>query len=223
MQALNFGRPMTWLPVRALTLALPILLVSLGACERSDECRGGEIRCAGDLAMNCGNVADRTGEYLAWQKTLCGAGKCKLDLASNDAFCARDTAPEPRCDQEHAGFCDGTTLTSCRAGYVVATQDCAASAPEPRYCVQLGRAQASKQPLHAICASEPEPNPLCDDGNAGSTDSCDGDDVVVCQHGYLLAKMRCAEGSSCRPYGICSKYGTADNATPSRGEQRASN
>jgi hypothetical protein len=214
---------MTWLPARGLSVVLAALFFSLlGACQHNDECRSGEIRCDGDVAMNCGNLADSQVDHLVWHKATCGAGKCKLDTAMNDAFCARETTPDPRCEPQRSGFCEGTTLSSCRAGYVVSTLDCADSDREPLYCVQLSQRQdRAGQSPSAICASEPEPNPLCDDGRTGSFDSCDGDDIVLCQHGYLQARMPCGEGSSCRSPGLCSKYGTPANASLGRRERRA--
>jgi hypothetical protein len=193
------------MPFRRLSVVLAALLISLlGACGHDDECRNGDFHCDGDVAMNCVNFAGRNNDYAVWHATPCGAGTCKLDSTGNGAFCALTPELEPRCDKQRWGFCNGTTLSSCRAGYVVAMKDCASSDPEPKACVQLAQHEiGDNQPLNAICASEPEPSPLC--GSSSSSDSCDGDEIVVCQYGYEVGRLRCAEGLSCRPFGVCAK------------------
>jgi len=205
MLAVNSDRAMTRVPVLQVRALLAAMLVSLlSACERADECVGGEFRCDGDVAMNCANIAGRNNDYNIWYSTSCGAGRCKLDSATNGAFCARDAVPEARCDEQRWGFCAGTSLTSCRAGYVVATKDCAASTPEAKVCVPLEHAQVGDtQPLNAMCASTPEPSPLC--RSSGASDACDGDAVVVCQYGYEIARIACGAGLTCRPFGVCGK------------------
>jgi len=203
--ALNAERTMTGMPGRWLCVVLAALTITLlGACERDDQCRGGNFRCDGDVAMNCVNYAAKHDEYFVWHSTPCGAGKCQLDGATSGAFCALEAAPEPRCDRQRWGFCDGTTLVSCRAGYVVASRDCATSGAEPKVCVPLTRHEVGdEQPLNAMCASQPEPSSTC--GDNGSSDSCDGSEIVLCQHGYEVGRIPCAEGSSCDRSGICSK------------------
>ena len=203
MPASKSERTMTWMPaltVRAAVIA--VLAGLLGGCDPDNQCVGGQFRCDGDVAMNCANLAGRHKDYDVWYATECGAGKCKLDTTSNAAFCARDAAPDPRCDEQRRAFCDGTTLTSCRKGYVVATKDCATTDPDPKVCVPLGSADVGPYPLNAMCANATEPSSLC---RATSTsDTCDGDEVVVCQHGYEIARVPCGAGLTCRNFGVCS-------------------
>lgn len=205
MSDLDFERTMTRMPLPARSVVLSALLASLlSACAREDECRVGSSHCEGDVAMNCLNFGGRSEGHLMWVATTCGAGMCKLDPAGDgNAFCALEANPNPRCDKR-AAFCDGTTVTSCRVGHVVATRNCATSEPESKVCVPLTRNELPEpQPLDAMCARAREPSSLC--GSGSSDYACNGDEVVVCEYGYEIARYPCAEGLSCRPLGLCAK------------------
>lgn len=207
MHVQKVRRAMTQMPALAMrTLLAAVLVALISACAREDECTGGEFRCDGDVAMNCANFAGRKHDYNVWSAAPCGAGKCKLDTGTNAAFCALETTPEPQCDEQRSGFCDGTTLSSCRAGYVVASKDCASSEQDPQVCVSPGHAPiGGKSAPNAMCASTPEPSPLCASGSLDSSDSCDGSEVVLCRRGYEIGRIACGPGLSCRGFGVCTK------------------
>jgi hypothetical protein len=204
MPASNSKRAMTRMPAFALGAVLAAMLASLlGACHADTECVGGQFRCDGDVALNCANFAGRNHEHDVWFSSQCGPGKCKLDTALNAAFCARDATPDPRCDENRWGFCDGTVLTSCREGYVVATKDCATSEAAAKVCVPLGHADVGRaKPLNAMCASAPEPSALCRASNR--SDTCDGNEIVVCEYGHEVARLPCGPGLTCQSFGVCS-------------------
>lgn len=210
MSDLNFAHAMTQMSARALRVVLTALLVTLlGACKHADECRYDEFSCDGDVAMECVHVEASNGSYYAWQSTACGAGKCKLDTSAEakGAFCALDAAPEPRCDEQRSTFCNGTTLTSCRAGYAVSALDCAVADPAGGFCITPSKAKSPwatpEQLRTAMCAVEPEPNPLC---QAAWWDAqsqiCDGNDSLSCVLGYVRSRDSCGD-RFCRNDGAC--------------------
>jgi len=196
-------------PGRALRVVLAALLAGLlGACQAREECTSGESHCEGDVARHCSNrVENGNSSYWSWNDTPCGAGKCKSDTSG--AFCALAAEPDSRCDDPSSTFCDGTAVNQCQSGYVVSSNDCASKG---NTCVTPATA---RQPwLKAMCATEPDPSPLCDRGN----DGCDGNDSYLCASGYVTERHSCAD-LVCASGGYCVASADPDPGCPDRADQ----
>jgi hypothetical protein len=169
----------------------------IAGCDAS-ECHEGEVRCRNNAAEHCtfGLGEDHTN----WASEDCGAGYCKLskDPHLPHPFCALAPNPDLRCDQvDNLGVCDGNSAIACRQGYVTGVANCAAgeffgsyskNSSVTRYCASVGD--------WANCVLQPSPNPLCLAKDSGEN-ACDGDKLLTCSHGYLVALDQCPTGGTC--------------------------
>jgi hypothetical protein len=158
---------------------VPLAALILLGCE--EPCELGATRCNQGAAETC-EVRDSDGEHegTQWAPDDCGQGAC-IELPNVPAFCARDAAPDPRCDpsQPFGGLCEGNAAVSCHHGFVTRTLDCSELS---LFCVEPDDGGA-------LCALEEEPDAVCEGIDRGS--SCAGTTVVYCESGYATRQREC--------------------------------
>lgn len=177
--------------VHARTLAvvwLALFASALTGCVEGDDCKRGEARCDGSVAMNCEPIETGDGTFDKWSQQTCSANTCKLDPAG-PAFCATSADPNPRCDGTRNSFCDGSRLLACRGSYAFSEDhDCASAADGP-FCVEIGAPSNG-----AFCATESTRNPSCPNPPITRDNStCDGNDFVYCEHGFVTSRRSCGD------------------------------
>lgn len=105
----------------------------------------------------------------------------------DDAFCAVNAEPSPRCMGEnfYRAHCEENTLVLCLHDYVHDEIPCA-----NEFCVEVG------PPVHiatALCSPSPTPEPACESMRSTCIDGA----WVGCEYGYATAAAACQAGRTC--------------------------
>lgn len=167
---------------------LPAIVASAltnAAC--GDACRPGETICEGYAIFACGSPGEITGnrDFTEIQPG-CGSDMC-LDIRNADgtrgAVCSATGMPDPRCAQGASGtHCiDADTVLTCEDGYGSGETTCSGR------CVTVPANYPV--PSYGFCAAEATPNPACD---TKWPTACDGDTLVSCKEGWVIARTPCA-------------------------------
>jgi hypothetical protein len=151
-------------------------------CARSStpdsKCADRSGYCDDNSAVQC-----RDG-FAVSEQNCAGSDVCAASGSSS--FCALSGQRDPRCaadDSEHK-TCEGTSLITCRAGFVQAIDVC------PIACVD------------SFCALSSQPDPMCA-GNRAAARYCDGDVLVMCSEGFDFERTDCAAADFGSSGGTC--------------------
>jgi len=106
---------------------------------------------------------------------------CVVSTECADALCAIDDKVPANCSFEPS--CDGSLLTTCQCGFVVARDDCGAA----DLCRKVGS--------RSRCTATAAPDPRCGDPTKISSSFCDGDNAVECEYGYTYGRWECGRAS----------------------------
>ena len=200
--------------VRRLAWILAVLSPVLTACAPIDQCVLGEARCQGIVAQTCMEQRDKFyGTHAEWDETdLCDLPRQCVIGSHGDSFCATSSAQPAACEGADGAHCEGDTVLTCREGWGIRSEDCAAS-----------NAHCESAPAPA-CVTNPDPNRICG-GVMGTRSVCEcaGEvrqvalncgpaTLIRCEQGILAAQAPCpfcrivggsATGDSAVGAGVC--------------------
>jgi hypothetical protein len=159
------GTPQTW-------------RLCVAGCFGNDKCEVGSGYCKGEAAFVCEPPCSELGCHAHYIEHRCFAA-CVEDRGT--ALCAISKDKDPRCIAGIDSYCDGSSVTSCDRGYVVATSDCAET---DEACVETGGGRA-------ICAISSARDPRCS-SSPQLTHQCDALHKLTCQSGFLVVDETCA-------------------------------
>lgn len=175
--------------MRYVFLFIGFFTLVLAGCN--DECGTRGAKCAGNIAVTCAPVSDtEISGHLEETSVDCGDKKCVAtqEAGYEVAFCALDTAADPRCPVElksrpGATGCVEDALVEWRYGYAVSERECDAGLCVTTPCEAVAVCRAAAVPLE-LCPAAPYYAYRCNDT-----------ELVTCTCGTAADSHPCATGT----------------------------